>query len=184
MKRAILILALLMIISTLIAFAIGNQQGISSQADVSVKEVTPFVYVCISHKGPYSEIESVIGQLIMSSQSQNIYPGGPLFGIYHNSPDQVKPEELEWEVGFPITPQAMPQAPLEKKQWNFTQVASAIHTGSYEKTGETIAKIYEWMEANGYTQTGPLLERYLTMPTPETKPEELKSEIWIPCEKK
>jgi len=174
---------ILFVTIVLLVSATGNSQDVKNEASISVKEVIPFVYVCISHKGPYSEIEAVIGQLMMSSRSQNINPGGPLFGIYHNSPDQVKPEELEWEIGFPVTPQVTPQPPLEKKQWNFTQVVSAIHTGPYEKTGETIAKIYEWMKANGYTQTGPLLERYLTMPTPETKPEDLKSEIWIPCEK-
>ena len=162
----------------------ANQEQGSTEEAVSIQEVTPFVYVCISHKGPFSEIENVIGQLMMSFQNQNIYPGGPMIGVYYNSPDEVKPEDLQWEIGFPVTPQVMPQSPLEKKQWNFTQVATATHSGAYEKTGETIVKIYEWMEANGYTQAGPLLERYLTMPTPETKPEDLKTEIWIPCEKK
>lgn len=169
---------------SIFALAMGNQQTGPQEAAVSVKEVTPFVYVCISHKGPFTEIENIIGQLMMSSQGQNIYPGGPMVGIYYNSPGEVKPEDLQWEIGFPVTPQVMPQAPLEKKQWTFTQVAAAVHSGPYETTGETIAKIYEWMDANGFVQTGPLLERYITMPTPETKPEDLKSEIWIPCEKK
>ena len=161
-----------------------SQKPASKEETVSVQEVTPFVYVCISHKGPFSEIENVIGQLMMSCQNQNIYPGGPMIGVYYNSPDEVKPEDLQWEIGFPVTPQVMPQSPLEKKQWNFTQVATATHAGPYEKTGETIAKVYEWLEANGYTQAGPLLERYLTMPTPDTKPEDMKTEIWIPCETK
>lgn len=120
---------------------------------------------------------------MMTSRNQNIFPGGPLIGIYYNSPNKVKQEGLEWEIGFPVTPQVMAQAPLEKKQWNFTLVASVIHTGSYEKAAETISKIYEWMEANNLAQTGPLLERYLSMPSPGTRPENLKTEIWIPCQK-
>lgn len=183
MKKITFVSILCMIVSISV-LAGGTQKSTSPEEAVSVIEVTPFAYVCISHKGPFTEIENVLGQLMMSSQSQNILPGGPMIGIYYNSPDEVKPEELQWEVGFPVTPQVMPQSPLEKKQWSFTQVAAATHTGPYEKTGETIAKIYEWMEANGYTQAGPLLERYLTMPTPDTKPEDMKSEIWIPCEKK
>lgn len=42
----------------------------------------------------------------------------------------------------------------------------------------------EWMQDNKLVQSGPMLERYLTMPGPNTKPEDMKSEIWIPCRKK
>lgn len=165
-------------------FALGFQYVAGQGSSVSVKQVTPFVYCCITHKGPFSQIQNVMGQLMMSSQAQNIFPAGPPFGVYYIDPDEVKPEELVWEVGFPIMAQSMPQPPLEKKQWTYTLVATAQHTGPYEKAGETIAKIFEWMTANDFVQAGPILERYLTMPTPTTKPEDLKSEIWIPCQQK
>ncbi len=183
MKRKISIvlfsLAILFTNLTLSSQYIASQEG-----SISIKQVTPFAYCSITHKGSFSQIQNVMGQLMMNSQAQNIHPAGPPFGVYYVDPEDVKPEELVWEVGFPITAQAMPMAPLEKKQWNYLQVATAIHTGPYEKAGETINKILEWMEANDYVQAGPILERYLTMPTPTTKPEDLKSEIWIPCQKK
>ena len=59
-------------------------------------------------------------------------------------------------------------------------MASATHTGGYEKTGETYLKMFEWIEANGYIQDGPVMEQYHTMPTPDTNPADLSSEIWIP----
>lgn len=150
-------------------------------AAVSIKKISPFAYCCIPHKGPFTEIENVIKMLMGTSQSQRIYPAGPLIGIYYNSPDEVKPEELQWEIGFPITPQAVPLEPLEKKQWNFTLVATALHTGPYEKTGETILKILEWMKASHYVPAGPVLERYLDMTPSSVPPEKLRTEIWIPC---
>lgn len=163
--------------------AFGNQEETSEKQSISLKEVSSFTYCSIRHKGPYSEIEKIIGQLMQTSQSQNIFPAGAMIGIYYNSPDEVKQEDLEWEMGFPVTPQAVPQAPLEKKQWDFTLVVSAFHIGPYEKTEETISKISEWMEENGLVQSGPLLERFLSPPPPTTKPEDLKTEIWIPCQK-
>ena len=184
MKKIFLTLFSLIIIFTFISAR--KAEKISSdlnQQTIEVKEVTPFIYCSIHHKGPYSDIETIIKQLMMASRSQNIFPGGPLIGIYYNSPNQVKPADLEWEIGFPITPQVLPQPPLEKKQWNFTLVVATVHVGAHEKTGETIAKMEEWMKANGLAPVGPLLERYLTMPTPETKPENLRTEIWIPCQK-
>jgi predicted transcriptional regulator YdeE len=45
-------------------------------------------------------------------------------------------------------------------------------------------KILDWMDANGYVQAGPIMERYLDMNPSELKPEDLKTEIWIPVEKK
>jgi AraC family transcriptional regulator len=96
----------------------------------------------------------------------------------------VKPEDLEWEMGFPVTVQALVQPPLERKEWNFAQVAASLHKGSYETSGDTIRKIMEWMESNVYSQAGPILERYLDMNPSEVKPEDLKTEIWIPVKKR
>ena len=184
MKRIVYIFFPLMVVFTFISAKNGKNISFNlNQSAIELKEVTPFIYCSIRHKGPYSDIETIIRQLMMASRNQNIFPAGPLIGVYYNTPDQVKPANLEWEIGFPITPQVLPQPPLEKKQWNFTLVVSTVHVGPYEKTGETIAKMQEWMKANNLAPSGPLLERYLTMPTPETKPENLKTEIWIPCQK-
>lgn len=181
MKKIVLISILLLTIFIL-ALAFGNQKESPKEESIALKEVSPFTYCCIPHKGPFTEIEKIIGQLMQATKSQNIFPGGPMIGVYYNSPEKVKPEDLEWEIGFPVTPQATPQAPLEKKQWTFTKIVSALHIGPYEKTGETVIKINEWMKAHNLVHSGPVLEKYLTMPTPETKPEDLKTEIWVPCQ--
>lgn len=47
-----------------------------------------------------------------------------------------------------------------------------------------VSYFLEWMEANGYVSAGPIMERYMTMPSPDVKPETYKSEIWVPCKKK
>jgi AraC family transcriptional regulator len=156
----------------------------SAGEDVTLQKVEPFGYFCIHHKGPFTEIQEVIGQLLQEAGAQNVFPAGPMLGIYYNNPAQVSPESLEWELGFPVTPQALVQPPLEKKVWNFTEVAAALHTGSYETTGDTITKVLDWMDANGYVQAGPIMERYLDMNPEEIKPEDLKTEVWIPVEKK
>jgi effector-binding domain-containing protein len=179
-------LSFLTLFSLLIALAASaaHPAETSPAQDIELKEVSPFSYVYVAHKGPYTEIENVIGKLMQATQSQNILPAGPMIGIFHNSPEEVKPEELEWEIGFPVSAEVNVTAPLKKKVWNFTSVVSAVHTGAYEETGKTITKMIEWMQEKGLIQAGPLMERYMTMPTPETKPEDLRSEIWIPCQKK
>ncbi len=122
-------------------------------------------------------------QLMQAIQEQKIAPAGPMIGVYYNSPEMVKPEELEWEMGFAVSAQVEVKAPLEKKEWKFTHVVSAIHKGAFEETGKTVTKMFEWMQANKLTPAGPPMERFLTMATPDTKPEYLRAELWIPCQK-
>lgn len=166
-----------------IAVSAGHRATLSSES-ITVQQVEAFAYVCTQQKGPFDKIQEAIGGLMQEMRAQNVIPAGPMIGIYFNSPAQVKPEDLQWEIGFPVTSQALVQPPLEKKEWNFTQVVVSLHQGPYEKTGETIQKMIEWMEANGYVPAGPFLERYMDMNPEELKPEELKTEVWIPCQKK
>lgn len=183
MKKAILIL-LAFLILILIALLTMAQAKQAKHEHPAIKEVAPFTYFCLRYKGPFTDMEKVIGQMIQAMQSQKLIPGGPMIGVYYNDPSTVKPEELEWEVGFKTNPQAAVQAPLEKKQWNFTSVATLLHVGPYEATGQTIAKIMEWMNAHGHVQNGPVMEAYLDMDPSKVKPEELRTEISVPCAKK
>ena len=184
MKKIFTTAIALFFLLAIAGLAISNSLESSQDVEVKVTDVSPFSYVCVAHKGPFTEIENVIGKLMQAAQSQNLFPAGAIIGIYYNSPDEVRPEELEWEIGFPVSAQANALKPLEKKQWKYSPVATAMHKGAYEETGQTISKILEWMQANGYVQAGPVMEKYLTMPTPDTRPEDMRSEIWVPCKKK
>ena len=185
MKKAISVLALLLFLSAASASPItGKTERTPKPETISLKEVAAFSYCCIPHKGPFTEIENIIRKLMGAIQEQKVTPAGMMIGIYYNSPEVVKSEDLKWEIGFPVAARISVQKPLEKKQWEHTLVVSSIHTGPYEQTGQTILKMMEWMQDNKLVQSGPMLERYLTMPGPNTRPEDLKSEIWIPCRKK
>lgn len=161
----------------------GRPVVLPGAEDVAIKQVPSFAYFCLPYKGPFTDMGKVIGMMMGALRTQNVMPASPMIGVYYNSPDQVKPEDLQWEVGFPMTPQAAVQPPLEKKPWAFTTVASCFHKGPYERTGETISLMMKWLDANGYIIVGPVLETYLMDPS-RVKPEDLKTEIWIPCGKK
>ncbi|MCJ7643884.1 MAG: GyrI-like domain-containing protein [Candidatus Aminicenantes bacterium] len=151
----------------------------------SIKEVPPFAYCCIVHKGPISDISNVIGQLIQAMQEQNIFSAirGPMVAVYYNTQAPADSPDLAWEVGFIVTEQTMPQAPLIKKVWSHNTVAATTHVGPYRQIGETIEKLVAWVGAQGYAANDPLLERYLNSPM-QVKPQELRTEIWIPIVKK
>jgi AraC family transcriptional regulator len=182
MKRTIL--ALVILPAFLLGLTASGREGLAQNVAVAVKDVEPFTYCSLNHKGPVSDIQDVIGQLILDMQSQSLLPMGPMIGIFQGDPTLQKPDSMEWEVGFPVVEQASIQAPLGKKQWIFRTVAWATHVGPFEKTPETIGQILIWMDANGYSQGGPVVEQYADMDPEQIRPENLKTEIWIPCFKK
>jgi effector-binding domain-containing protein len=151
----------------------------------SIKRVSSFAYVCVTHKGPLTDMSRVITELMQLMQDQKIFPKvrGPMIGVYFNAPGQVKPEELIWEVGYPVPRGLEAQVPLIRKVWTNKTVAAALQLGPYSKTGETIQKLMDYIGAQKYVVDGPVLERYLNNPM-QVKPEELQTEIWIPCKKK
>jgi effector-binding domain-containing protein len=163
--------------------AVGR--GFQDETVPSLKDVEPFAYCAIVQKGPLSGISNAVGQLIQEMQGQNLFSAirGPMVGIYPLAPTPADSADLSWEIGFVVTAQAEPQAPLVKKVWDRPTVASVVHIGPYAKSGETIDRLMAWMKAGGYIADGPLLERYLNNPM-QVKPEELRTEIWIPCAKK
>ena len=184
MKKFLFFIIFVLLSSILPSSLTSAKHRTIQESAVEIKTVSPFSYCCIHHVGPFSEIENVINRIFPIMQSQNIPPAGAMIGVYYSDPNQVAPEKNEWEIGFPCTAQVKPLKPLEKKVWTYENVASAIHKGPYERTGETYNKIFEWMEANGYERIGPILEKYLSMPSPDTDPSTLQAEIWIPVEKK
>jgi DNA gyrase inhibitor GyrI len=117
------------------------------------------------------------------SKQQVLGDGAP-FGLYLNSPREVKSEaELRWLVGMPIPEAATVAVPLKKGAFNFAKVARYLYTGPYDKSAEAYAKIMQYLEANGYRPAGPVMEQYWNDPL-TVKPEQLMTEIIIPVEKK
>jgi len=159
--------------------------GSPQEPFASIKEILPFAYCCIVHKGPISDMSSVIGQLMKAMQEQNIFSAirGPMVAVYHNALTPADSPDFSWEVGFIVMEQTIPQAPLIKKVWSHNTVAAATHVGPYQQIGETIEKLVAWVGAQGYAANDPLLERYLNNPM-QVKPQELRTEIWIPVVKK
>lgn len=167
------------------AQAAGNTPQQPPVPFATIKEVKPFTYCVIAHKGPLTDVSDVITRLMQAVQDQNLFPflRGSMIGVYYNSPADTKPGELLWEVGFPIAEGTQPKAPLEKKEWKFATVAVAVHKGAYAGVGGTIKRLMDWIKDNGYVIEGPTMERYLNNPS-QVKPEELRTEIWIPASKR
>ncbi len=183
--RTSLILLMTGIFFAATTMALAPSPQTDATTNVKVREkIEPFHYACVTHKGPIEDMQTVIGILMMNMQAQNLLPPmGPMIGIYYTSPGLTKAEDMKWELGFPVTSQAQVLEPLQLKRWSYTTVAVCLHIGPYDKSVETINKMMEWINSNGYTADGPIMEQYQDMDPSSIRPDKLKTEIWIPCKK-
>lgn len=180
MMRRVFTMGICLILSFGWLFSVPPQSTEKTEDAFIIKDVNPFYYCSLHKKGPYSLMSGAIGELWLLMQKQGIHPTGTLFGVYLNSPQMVEEVALEWLVAIPISDLPEPKAPLEKKKWTFERVVSGIHTGPYDKVGETLQEMMNWLLKNGHSIAGPILEKYLTTPRPDSDPAQNKTEIWIP----
>jgi AraC family transcriptional regulator len=158
--------------------------AIISGQEVVIQDTAPFTYAYLECSGSYAQIPAKIGAFMQSFFQQGLAPLGNFFGMYLNSPAQVKEEELQWRLGFPVAAEAAVAAPLLKGECQATQIAVYLHVGPYDKVSDAYAKIFAFIDQNGYKVAGPCIEKYLDMNPMAVKPEELRTEINVPVEKK
>ncbi len=95
---------------------------------------------------------------------QGIKPDGPGIALYHENQfvhSGTKTESPEVEAALPIKRSAPGTERVQVRELPTTEVAFAVHRGSF--TGLSLARqaIFAWLEANGYRRTGLVREVYL-----------------------
>jgi effector-binding domain-containing protein len=149
--------------------------------DFPVLDVDTFDYVAVEMEGSYDQHGKAIAQLQQAMQEQGIEAEGPMFGIYYNSPADVPPELLEWEVGFPVTLAEEPQPPLVAKRWDYLEVVSTVYEGPYQSAEGTYEEMFRFIDSReDIDPAGPTLERFLDENPDMVEPDDLQTEIWIP----
>ena len=155
-----------------------------SGQEVVIQDTAPFTYAYLECSGSYQQIPAKIAIFMQEFFKQNLMPAGNFFGLYLNSPGQVKEEELQWRLGFPIAGETEVTVPLQKGEFNFTKIAVYLYVGPYEKVGDAYDKMFKFIDQNGFKAAGPTMEKYLDMNPDAVLPEERKTEINLPVEKK
>ena len=180
MKKAIFGWACIILFGVM---AVSGGQPETTAPGVSIQEDLTFWYASMEFGGSFDKMEKSVQTFIGEFFKQGLVPAGPMIGVYYNDPRQVKPEELKWDIGFVVNQDANVQAPLKKEECKAHTAAVYMHTGPYEMLGQAYEKIFKYADDNGYKSLWPVYDRYLNNPM-QVKPEELKTEVIIPLEKK
>jgi len=141
-----------------------------------------FTYAGLEVLGPYAQMPQKIGELMAEVQKQKLEMlDGPSI-LYYNSPAQVKPEELRWEVCVPLNAFEKVAPPLKKGEFKYPTVAEMIYKGPYDSVSSAYPPLMEFIAKNGYTVCGPICESYMDDPA-DTKPADCRTLIVVPVQK-
>jgi len=151
---------------------------------VRMKILEPFSYCCLEMTGSYEQHSLAFMNLYSEIGAQGLAPKGEPFGVYRNDPESTPEDELQWEIGLPVAEGTEVKEPLKLKTWKFVHLVSKKYEGAFDKMDGVYGEMMVWMGENGYTIAGPIMEKFLNMPSQNEKGEWIgRVEILIPVQK-
>ncbi|QNG19433.1 GyrI-like domain-containing protein [Rhodococcus triatomae] len=107
---------------------------------------------------------------------QSITLAGAGFGLYHGVPTDT----ADIEVGFPADRPVVPAGDVVASELPAGRVARLVHRGAFDGLGESWQRLGRWIEEQGLVAGPVMWEVYLTEPSPDMDPEELRTELnWV-----
>ncbi len=142
--------------------------------------------ICARAFGTYAEAAPEAWSQIMKFAYSNklMKKGVRMFGISHDDPNITEPNNIRYDACVDIDANIDKEANLRKSTVSGGKYAKFLHKGPYENFQETYTHIFnEWLpESNYRLRDDPCFEIYLNKDPRRTKPENLKTEIYIPIE--
>ncbi|MGI9030574.1 MAG: GyrI-like domain-containing protein [Ilumatobacteraceae bacterium] len=109
------------------------------------------------------------------TSSQDIAITGPAFALYHGAPSDA----ADLEVGVPTEHPVEPTDGVQIGSRPAGRAARLVHHGSYDELGSSWQQLERWMRAQGLEPANSFWEVYVTEPTAEMDPADLRTElIW------
>jgi len=183
--RRVAALAMVVAVVCFAACALADTKG--APARVQVKKTEPRTVAAMKHKGPFTDLQSVITKLQHDIQAGGYLAAGPVMCLFYNSPENTAAKDLEWQVLIPVVnPGQFGKAEYDQMGFQFSDVANVAyvyHVGPYEKINESYQVLFDWAKRNGYKVQGYPVEVYWSDPTVIPK-EKLVTEVWMPVEER
>jgi AraC family transcriptional regulator len=144
-----------------------NPAPTPSAESVRIMPVEAFSYAAVEMRGTYDQSAAAFQSLYQNAGMQGLPMTSTPFGLYWNSPENTPVDSLRWELGLMVPDSTTAAAPLVLKKYRPTEAAALFFEGVYGSPEQNAAYgvLFGWVSANGYRPAGPMMERYLNMPT-------------------
>jgi effector-binding domain-containing protein len=136
-------------------------------ATAVVAGIVPMSEIANFFDRSFSTLATVVG-------GQNLTIVGPAFARYHGPPT----DRADLEVGFPVDGAVKADGTVGPGSLPGGRVARLVHHGSYDQLGSAWARLGNWIAERGLSPSDALWEVYVTEPSPEMDPADLRTELY------
>lgn len=153
---------------------------------VEIKSIDPIPVYYVRKTGAYADAASEAFSALMPFVYGNrlMKPQSRCFGISWDDPAITEAENLRYEAATSIEKEHPLEGEVERKDIEGGRYAIFMHKGPYENFSNTYGSIFSsWLPESGETLRDiPPIEEYLNRDPRRTKPENLRTLIYIPLE--
>lgn len=167
----------------------ASEQTISSELKVktmeaTIKQTDPIDVICARATGNYQKAAEDAWSTLMPFGYGNklMDKATQLFGITYDDPAITDPDKIRYDACISVNQQIELTQGLEHKTIEGGRHAVFIHKGPHSNLAASYAHIFnQWLPDSGCElRDSPCFERYLNRDPRRTKPENLRTEIYVP----
>lgn len=156
---------------------------------IRIETLKPFDVYCARHIGAYDELGeawerlmSFVYPLKIKAKKELLGPDAWAIGIGYDNPDVTPTEKLRSDACISADDDVDLAEGIDRKTIAGGQYAVFLHKGPYDQLAEVYRSIFNyWVKENdAVLRDEPVFERYLNRDPRRTKPENLKTEIYLP----
>jgi len=164
-----------------------HQHRITPMQDIEVRieQRQPVRVAFVRNVGPYNTSGEAWGKLMKWGWKKMMFKPPETFGLGYDDPDVTPAEQCRYDACMVINEKTKVKPPVETKEFAGGTYVATLHEGAYDNISNTYAKLFarvasgpidgkSWMLGDP-----PSLEKYLNDPR-KTKPEDLRTEVWMP----
>ena len=152
-------------------------------------EIEPICVLAIRHIGPYNECGKAWERMMKYAYTQKIKlkknlmgKSARMFGVGYDNPNVVEASKLRCDVCITKDDDVVLEDGIREMVISGGRFARFLHKGPYEALAEKYVQIYGiWMAENSIMpREEPPFEEYLNRDPRRTKPQNLRTHIYIP----
>ena len=122
--------------------------------------------------------DSSFRELVTTTTEQGVALLGPAFALYRGPFG----ETVDLEVGFPVDRVVRAQGNVLASELPGGRLARMTHAGAFDGLGEAWARLADWVREQGFAPGAQRWESYVTQPSPDMDPRDLRTELFWPVD--
>ena len=139
---------------------------------------TAVVRAVVPVSGLTGFFDSSFRELVTTTTGQGVALLGPAYAL-NRGPFE---EAVDLEVGFPVDRVVQAEGDVVASELPGGRLARVTHSGSFDGLREAWARLADWVRAQGRTPGAQRWESYVTQPSPDMDPRDLRTELFWPID--